>query len=221
MLDSNFFITLIGLFVTVFAISNINSKKSVSEGFFPSRSVRVVKSSQPQERFFSEASLKPILPPRFSAQGGYGFQIGSKLNVPYSKSAVPKHPLGFEDMQSDSNDFEEDSDEYKPPPAIYDRFIVAPAKSNLRRHADPIRGDVPGCIPNTVGLFNVFPTSNDVHHGVLNVIGGVSQTVMDMTSEHLAKTNGYDTVIGGVNMDSQFPTYLGASGGDIRVASFH
>lgn len=108
-------------------------------------------------------------------------------------------------------------------PLIYDRFIYANAKSNLYAQGDPIRGDLP-IVPCSGNWFSVHPTPNiDLNPGALNVMGGHDNgTAQAMAALINATSGGYDTTIGGVdlNMSNSFETSLSGANGDIIVSSF-
>lgn len=119
MLDSKFFLTLIGMVIAVIAVSNTSFSSPVNENFdgMPSRSTRVVREIYPAGlnnpqlaytappdynmlskdiSFIQRPSITPPLPPRFS-----NTQYGARIlyNKPaYENLAVPSDPLAFADM---------------------------------------------------------------------------------------------------------------------------
>ena len=114
MLDSKFFITLVGLVFAVFAICNTNTSKSVSENFWmnPSTGVRTFKelknNGQPlvaipsnyKNMYLQYPNFQGILSPR-AAPVDYGANI--RYNMPsYKNLAVPHDPLAFGDMAKEN-----------------------------------------------------------------------------------------------------------------------
>ena len=107
MFDGKFLITLVGLMVTIFAISHVQSAQAVqiSEGFgmLPSQTWKVdrVEAASPaaasKGQFYSvPGNYQAILNPRFS-NVDYGASI--KYNMPsYQNQAVPCNPLTFSNM---------------------------------------------------------------------------------------------------------------------------
>lgn len=119
MLDSKFFLTLIGMVIAVIAVSNTSFSSPVNENFdgMPSRSTRVVREIYPAGlnnpqlaytappdydmlskdiTFIQRPSFPAPLPPRFS-----NTQYGARIlyNKPaYENLAVPSDPLAFADM---------------------------------------------------------------------------------------------------------------------------
>ena len=114
MLDSKFFITLVGLVFALFAICNTNTSKSVSENFWmnPSTGVRTFKelkiNGQPpiaipnnyKNMFVQYPNFQGKLSPR-AAPVDYGANI--RYNMPsYKNLAVPHDPLAFGDMAKEN-----------------------------------------------------------------------------------------------------------------------
>jgi hypothetical protein len=106
-------------------------------------------------------------------------------------------------------------------PIVYDRFIYANQKSRLRAQGDPIRGDLP-ITPCGGEWFSVHPNPNlDLQAGAMNVMGGSgNETNLALSELIYASSGGAETMIGGINMSTQFATAAGAGGADINVRAF-
>lgn len=118
MLDSKLFVTLVGLFVTVFAVCNNNKKNSITENFWgnPGRRTKVFRevrapngqvsnlqnnwqSMLTNDKFISTPSFQGTLSPRF-ANTDFGANI--RYNVPDNKyMAAPCNPLTFGEMATE------------------------------------------------------------------------------------------------------------------------
>lgn len=107
MFDGKFLVTLVGLMVSIFAISNVKATNftQISEGFgmLPSRTWKLnrVEAATPEAaakgQFFSvPGNYQSILNPRFS-NVDYGASV--RYNMPsYQNQAVPCEPLTFSNM---------------------------------------------------------------------------------------------------------------------------
>jgi hypothetical protein len=116
---------------------------------------------------------------------------GSNQGTVASNDIISTIPLG--DMTQYSND---GSDKQ-----VYTHAIMMASSRNnrLRRHGDPIRGDLP-IVPCNNGWFSTNPKpEEDLHQGAMNVLSGVDNEVSNnMSSLHFA-LNG-KTTVGGVDI---------------------
>ena len=112
-------------------------------------------------------------------------------------------------------------------PVMYDRYVFANAKSRLRQHGCPFRGDL-AIVPCGKDWFSVHPTpSLDLMGGAMGVMGGVENESSRALGELLHETSGGAyTTHGGVDMKNysygvnNFETTAGSAGSDIRVTAF-
>jgi hypothetical protein len=106
-------------------------------------------------------------------------------------------------------------------PIVYDRYIYANLSSRLASQGDMIRGDL-AITPNVGTWFNVSANPNiDLQTGALNVMGGYdNESARQMASLVNTSSGGFDTTIGGIDMQNQFGTMTSAAGGDIQISSF-
>lgn len=280
MFDSKFVITLLGLIVAVFAISNMNAAKvaSITEAFGmnPSRVWKVdrITASSPEAAkkgdFYSvPGTYQAILNPRFS-NVDYGANI--RYNMPsYENQASPCNPLTFGNMVKENygcgssapNSFNPSVKATEPgfaagnyndvldsvysnasypeasstlpvgdmttinadgesvQPIIYDRYIYANRNSRLRSQGDPIRGDLP-IVPSGGDWFrpSVHP-SIDLQQGALSVIGGNQNETSNALSELIYSASGNAaTIIGGVDMSTQFAARAGGGMNDVTITAF-
>ena len=106
-------------------------------------------------------------------------------------------------------------------PIVYDRYIYANQKSNLRALGDPIRGDLP-IVPCNNGWFN--PSVNphiDLHEGAINVIAGPDNgTARTLGKLNYITSGRTETINAGIDMSNQYQTTLGAGMGDVHVSAF-
>jgi hypothetical protein len=103
-------------------------------------------------------------------------------------------------------------------PVVYDRYIFANRHSRLRSQGDPIRGDLP-IVPCNNGWFNVSVNpATDLQTGAMNVMGGVSNSVSNNTSQLVFNSSGntYDT-LGGVSLQNDFANPLSAFNLDVNT----
>ena len=109
---------------------------------------------------------------------------------------------------------------------VYDRYIYANQKSNLRSQGDPIRGDLPIKPHAKSQWFNVSVTPHiDLQMGALNVMGGIDNSSNRALSELMYASSGNSrSSLGGVDMTGDFSMMtgagLGGKGRDVQIASF-
>lgn len=112
-------------------------------------------------------------------------------------------------------------------PVVYDRFIYANAKSNLRRAADPVRGDLP-IVPvlpesnrNSTVLFRPSVSPHiDLERGYLTAAGGSDNTTNNQLRSLMnASVDGTLSTFGGSNIPVQRNVLRGGQG-DIVISNF-
>lgn len=125
-------------------------------------------------------------------------------------------------------------------PIVFDRYIYANRNSRLRRHGDPIRGDLP-VVPKSGDWFRPSVNPNiDLQAGAINVMAGVDNETSRQLANLIYNASGRaDTTIGGVDMAAQMVTQgamargacntimgnqyemsTSMRGGDVQVQSF-
>ena len=84
---------------------------------------------------------------------------------------------------------------------MYDRYIVANRNSNLRRHGDKFRGDLP-IMPRRCGWWDppVHP-GIDLEPGAMNVMGGIYNESAMALAELINRTSDH-SILGGVDLAS-------------------
>ena len=138
------------------------------------------------------------------------------MNSMYDSQSVPTtNSLAVGDMTT------LDADGNVSQAVVYDRFIFANQKSNLRSLGCFFRGDLP-ITPCTGEWFRPSVNPNiDLHQGAMNVLGGVNNSTAKALAElQFSSSGGADTISGGVNMANHFTTKLGAGMADVNVTAF-
>lgn len=231
MLDKNFLITLVGLFIAIFAILSMTPNSSGPvENFWGGPAFGTKKLAPLDKR---TEKLRDFGYP-FAAVSNRQANIAPRMNGGQTRSAIrgplpalahlasPSNPMSFETQESKEDygysqgyteNFEDPSvpigDMTQPnliaQPVIYDRLIFSNKNSRTRSKGDMIRGDL-AIAPTQTGWFQVSANpSLDLQQGAMSIITDAS------SQANLARLI---TAAGG----NDFTTSVSA-GGDVRVSS--